>query len=110
MSVSIVVAPDTVTITGPESARINETVTLQCKTSNSNPASSIQWLVGGRILAAPDTRNTSSTEGGWITESKISFNISATDRLKEVSCYATNFALSTTKVQTHNIKVLCKFN
>lgn len=98
------------TITAPEIARINETVTLECETSNSNPASSIQWVVGGRILPALFTRNDTSEAGGWVTKSNITFQISETDRSKEVSCYANNFALSTTKVQTHKIKVLCKFN
>ena len=54
--VGIPVAPDTVKITGAESGRINETVSLMCETSNSNPASSIQWIVGGRIKPATFTR------------------------------------------------------
>ena len=102
------VAPDKVTIKGAKTARINDTVTLTCETSNSNPASSIQWVVGGRIQPALFTRNDTSEEGGWVTTSNISILISDTDRTKEISCYANNFALSTTKVQTHKIKVLCK--
>ena len=97
------------TITGAGTARINDSVTLTCETSNSNPASSIQWVVGGRIQQAAFTRNDTSEEGGWITTSNITIPISNTDRNKEISCYANNFALSTTKVQTHKIKVLCKY-
>ena len=104
------VAPDKVTITGAGTARINDSVTLTCETSNSNPASSIQWVVGGRIQQATYTRNDTSEEGGWITTSNITIPISNTDRNKEISCYANNFALSTTKVQTHKIKVLCKYS
>jgi hypothetical protein len=104
------VAPDTVTIKGPEMARINETVTLECETSNSNPASSIQWVIGGRILPAIYTRNDTSDEGGWVTKSNISFTVSDSYRTKNVSCYANNFALSTTKVQSHKITVLCKYS
>ena len=106
----IAVAPDTVTIKGPGTGRINETVTLECETSNANPASSIQWVVGGRILPAVFTRNDTSEEGGWVTKSNISILVTQADRNKDVSCYANNFALSTTKVQTHRIKVLCKFS
>ena len=97
------------TIKGPEMARINETVSLECETSNSNPASSIQWVIGGRILPAIYTRNDTSDEGGWVTKSNISFTVSDSYRTKNVSCYANNFALSTTKVQSHKITVLCKY-
>ncbi|XP_023332616.1 nephrin isoform X4 [Eurytemora carolleeae] len=106
MVMSVQFAPDTVTIKGPEMARINETVTLECETSNSNPASSIQWVIGGRILPAIYTRNDTSDEGGWVTKSNISFTVSDSYRTKNVSCYANNFALSTTKVQSHKITVL----
>jgi CD80-like C2-set immunoglobulin domain len=107
--VHIAVAPDTLTITGPDTAKINDTLSLECVTSNSNPASSIQWVVDGRIIPPTTNASDTSADGGWITKSTASIRIASSDRNKDVSCYANNFALSTTKVQTHRIKVLCKF-
>jgi hypothetical protein len=66
-------------------------------------------VVDGRIVPPTATSNDTSADGGWITKSTASIRISSSDRNKDVSCYANNFALSTTKVQTHRIKVLCKF-
>ena len=42
-----IVAPDTVTITGPTNAQAGEELTFECVTGNSNPPASIQWLVDG---------------------------------------------------------------
>ena len=96
------------TISGPTTAKAGDTLNFDCATSNSNPASSIQWVVDGRTYPASHTHNTTSEEGGWITTSNMSINISDSDRNKAVSCYATNYALSETKVETHLVSVLCK--
>ncbi len=41
------VAPDKVTIKGKKQAKVGDTVKLTCKSGNSNPPASIQWLVDG---------------------------------------------------------------
>ena len=49
------VAPDRVAVRGPATARAGEEVELQCETSNSNPAATLQWVVDG--VAVPATAN-----------------------------------------------------
>jgi len=103
---SVQFAPDKVTIEGPKVAKVNETLNFECTTANSNPASSITWVVDGRTYPATHTRNDTSKGGGWITTSNMSINISATDRNKAISCYSNNYALGETIVGTHIVNVL----
>jgi len=103
---SVQFAPDSVTIHGPATARVGETVTLECTTSNSNPASSLQWVVDGRTVGGLHNRTDTSIEGGWRSMANMSLTVGAEDKTKTVSCYANNLALSETKVETHTITVL----
>ena len=103
------VAPDNVEIHGPSAAKEGEVVTLECTTSNSNPASVLQWVVDGRTMPGLHNRTDTSAEGGWVSMSNISVVVADQDKMKTVSCYANNLALSETKVETHIVTVLCEY-
>jgi hypothetical protein len=44
------VGPKTVTVTGPSEAKVNDTVSLECSTTNSNPVARITWVLDGREM------------------------------------------------------------
>ena len=44
------VAPEKVTITGPKTAKVGDTLNFNCETANSNPRATVQWVVDGRTI------------------------------------------------------------
>ena len=104
------VGPDRVEIRGPSTAKVGQTLIFECGTSNSNPASTLQWVIDGKAQPAIHNRTDTSPEGGWVTLSNISVIIGHLDKSKSISCYANNYALSETKVETHIVTVLCKYD
>ena len=40
------------TIEGPDTAKVNETLNFKCETANSNPPATVQWVVDGRSMHA----------------------------------------------------------
>ena len=46
------VAPESVTIEGPDTAKVNDTLNFKCETANSNPPATVQWVVDGRSMHA----------------------------------------------------------
>ena len=59
--ISFPVAPDEVTIEGPTEAKVNDSLDFECKTSNSNPAATVQWVVDGRTVHATFATSVSHT-------------------------------------------------
>ena len=106
---NFVVAPDRVEILGPETAKVGQTLNFECAASNSNPASTILWEVDGTMTKASNNVTPVSEEGGWMTNSNISVNIGPNDKTKTISCFAKNAALGETKVETHIVTILCKY-
>ena len=96
-------------IRGPDTAKVGQTLNFECATSNSNPASTLQWVIDGKAHPAIHNRTDTSAEGGWVTISNVSVMVGHLDKSKTISCYANNFALSETKVETHIVTVLCKY-
>ena len=96
-------------IRGPATAKVGQTLNFECATSNSNPASTLQWVIDGKAQPAIHNRTDTSAEGGWVTISNVSVMVGHLDKSKSISCYANNFALSETKVETHIVTVLCKY-
>lgn len=102
------VAPKTVTITGPSEAKVNDTVSLECTTSNSNPESRIAWMLDGRDVRENGSRITTSPDGGWISYSNLTTVIQATGRNLTVSCLAIVAGMSQRVAETKIISVVCK--
>ena len=95
-------------IEGPKEARVNDTVTLTCLTSASNPRADIAWFKGGQQLEAASTTPHIAQEGGWTTSSNVSFKIEESDRSILVTCQGINRELVETKGDTHKIDVIRK--
>ena len=105
---SRLVAPKTVTIFGPNEAKVNETVSLSCVTSNSNPEARISWIIDGRQVNENASRITTSPEGGWVSTSNLTTVVRSVERNLSVSCYAVVHSLGQTQVDTKIISVVCK--
>lgn len=102
------VVPETVTIKGPSEAKVNETVSLECTTSNSNPEARIIWNVDSREVRENASRITTSPNGGWVTASNLTTTVRNTGRNLTVTCHAVVAELAKTVTQMKTIIVACK--
>lgn len=105
----VAVGPKTVTITGPSEAKVNDTVSLECSTSNSNPVARITWVLDGREVRENGSRIATSPDGGWVSSSNLTTVIRATGRNVTVSCHAIVADLAQRMAETKIISVVCKF-
>lgn len=96
------------TITGPSEAKVNDTVSLECTTSNSNPVARITWVVDGREMRENGSRIATSPDGGWVSSSNLTTVIRATGRNVTVSCHAIVADLAQRVAETKIISVVCK--
>ncbi len=97
------------TVTGPSEARVNETVSLECTTSNSNPEARITWVLDGREVRENGSRIATSPDGGWVSSSNLTTIIKHTGRNLTVSCHALVADLAQRVAETKIISVICKF-
>lgn len=96
------------TVTGPSEARVNETVSLECTTSNSNPEARITWVLDGREVRENGSRIATSPDGGWVSSSNLTTVIKHTGRNLTVSCHALVADLAQRVAETKIISVVCK--
>ncbi len=104
----LAVPPKEVKITGPTEAKVGDTVTLVCASSNSNPRAEMAWFKGGVALEDIHTNSVGSTDGGWATSSNVTFKIEPNDRKESYTCQAVNRGLGESKSSTHTINVIRK--
>lgn len=104
------VAPRTVTITGPSEAKVNDTVSLECTTTNSNPVARITWVVDGREVRENGSRIATSPDGGWVSSSNLTTIIRDTRRNLTVLCQAVVADLAQRVAETKIISVVRKFS
>jgi CD80-like C2-set immunoglobulin domain len=105
----LTVGPKTVTVTGPSEAKVNDTVSLECSTTNSNPVARITWVLDGREVRENGSRIATSPDGGWVSSSNLTYTIRATGRNVTVSCHAIVADLAQRVAETKIISVVCKF-
>ncbi|KAF4528368.1 hypothetical protein B566_EDAN006625 [Ephemera danica] len=67
VELSVLFAPNQVTISGPTEARQSDRVPLTCTTSNSNPPAEIRWMAAGKQLRDATSRTVAAPDGGWVT-------------------------------------------
>ncbi|XP_034175874.1 sticks and stones isoform X1 [Osmia lignaria lignaria] len=106
VDLTVLFAPSGVIITGPTEAKADEQVVITCATENSNPAADIKWTVDGHNFESNASRTEPAPQGGWITTSNVTFNISRTSRSIVVICAASNVKLTENVVRTHTITVI----
>ncbi|XP_067679249.1 nephrin-like isoform X2 [Haliotis asinina] len=100
-------SPNRVAISGGDRpAKAGQTVKLDCVSSNSNPAAVITWFARGRQLAQTDTRVEDSPDGGYISKSTLSVQLSHQDHNVKYTCQATNPALGQSVDDTVTLSVL----
>ncbi|XP_072155743.1 nephrin [Bemisia tabaci] len=98
-------SPVRVTISGATEAKVNDSVQLSCLTSPSNPPSFIHWTINGRKVLHGFNRTVTAPEGGWITSSNITVNITS-ERALSVFCHASNHKVAQPTIGAHKINVL----
>ena len=96
--------PKKVKIKGPDTASINETVSFKCSSAKSNPESTLQWVVDGRAISAPNVI-THADDGSSTTKSEINITTTDHDRFKIISCYANNLALGERMFKSHKVTI-----
>lgn len=104
----LLVPPKEVKITGPTEAKIGDTITLNCGTSNSNPRAEIGWFKGGLPLKQVQTSDGVSPDGGWTTSSNVTFRIDPSDGNVVVTCQGNNKGLGASNAASHTIHVIRK--
>ncbi|XP_076310450.1 nephrin-like isoform X2 [Tachypleus tridentatus] len=98
--------PAQVSIKGPREGKRSDNVTLNCIAGPSNPAAKISWVVDGRPVPSAGS-STESSEGGWITTSRITIGLTwQGPKEVSVSCYALNEALGDSVSQTTSLSII----
>ena len=103
------VAPKSVTITGVREAKVGETLTLTCTTTNSNPAAVITWIPRGTTLLHDSSQTVESPDGGYITISHINVTLTHQQNTAMYTCEALNVDLGVRRSATAIVGVLCKY-
>ena len=103
------VAPKSVTITGVREAKVGETLTLTCTTTNSNPAAVITWIPRGTTLLHDSSHTVESPDGGYITISHINVTLTHQQNTAMYTCEALNVDLGVRRSATAIVGVLCKY-
>ncbi|XP_064595394.1 nephrin-like isoform X2 [Liolophura sinensis] len=101
-------APTKVEISGQKLAKAGEEVTLSCVTTNSNPAAVVTWFAKGKQLQLPKsaTRVEPSPDGGYITHSDVTVQLTDQENNVIYSCQATNSVLGLTVTDAVTLSVL----
>jgi hypothetical protein len=100
------VPPKEVKITGVNEAKVGDTINLICATSNSNPKADIAWFKGGVGLDGAITASSISADGGWTTQSNVTFTVEPGEGTFVVTCQGMNKGLGESKVASHTINVI----
>lgn len=95
------------TIVGPNEAKVNDTIRLECATSNSNPQASLSWILDGRPARENGSRITTSADGGWVSKSNLTTVVRSSEHNLAVSCYAV-IEDGQTIITSKTITVVCK--
>jgi len=101
-------APEKVLISGLQSAKAGEAVTLKCETAISNPPATVNWFVRGRPEMKATSVTKPSAKGGFVTTSEIRVTAAEHESNVICQCYATNNAMGAqmTVVETFSLQVL----
>nr|QRF78289.1 nephrin [Terebratalia transversa] len=95
--------PEKVVILGPEYAKAGETITLQCRTSNSNPRASVTWNRNGQQLQADMIYEEDTIKGGWMTISNITVTLIGNQDTAIYTCFARNPEVQSASPQAQKV-------
>jgi len=105
----IKVSPKEVEIRGPKEAKIGDKIVLTCTSTVSYPKADILWYKGGLSHEPMATTFRSSSDGGQISVSNVTFVIEPDDMTVVVTCQSINRKLGEFAIGTHTINVFRKF-
>ncbi|XP_037944607.1 nephrin [Teleopsis dalmanni] len=106
VELTVLFAPNHVSVEGQTEARVGDVVPLSCTTAPSNPAAEIKWNIGGRQIRNATSLTTINPEGGWITVSNITTVVEPNKRSLIATCNGLNMQLTEYVQSTHTINVL----
>ncbi|KAG7155821.1 Synaptogenesis protein syg-2-like 7, partial [Homarus americanus] len=100
-------APSTVTIFGPDEAKVGDVISLSCVADNSNPPADVTVVINGQTPPGATSSTQKVEHGGWRTTTNLTvYEVRPTDSDLTINCYALNPPLSSTKIDTKIISVL----
>nr|QRF78300.1 nephrin [Membranipora membranacea] len=98
--------PKFVTIDGTGLVKAGSSITLSCTTDNSNPRAIINWYSKGQLINPDgDSKVEASDNGGFITQSNITFIANRSDHAAEYMCQASNHQLHGVVYKSINLDV-----
>ncbi|KAF2366197.1 Fibronectin type III [Trinorchestia longiramus] len=99
--------PDSVTVKGPDQAKVGDNISLSCIASNSNPAADVSLVVNGHTPPGIASNQVRTDNWGFTTMANLStYEVQPMDKDLVVACYAHNQPLASTKVDTKTITIL----
>ncbi|XP_069950539.1 nephrin isoform X2 [Cherax quadricarinatus] len=100
-------AASSVTIFGPDEAKVGDVIAISCVAENSNPPADVTVVINGQTPPGSISRTQKVDHGGWRTITNLTtYEVWPIDSDLTVNCYALNQALGSTKIDTKVISVL----
>ncbi|XP_063590771.1 nephrin-like [Penaeus indicus] len=96
-----------VSLAGPAHVKVGEPISLTCETAESNPPSSLTWVVQGEVVQGVKERVSRVSSGGWVTSSELTKYVVRSRRISEVvvECRALNPAIDRVVKKTSIIDI-----
>ncbi|XP_042883358.1 nephrin-like, partial [Penaeus japonicus] len=96
-----------VSLAGPAHVKVGEPISLTCETAESNPPSSLSWVVQGEVVQGVKERVSRVSSGGWVTSSELTQYVVRSRRISEVvvECRALNPAIDRVVKKTSIIDI-----
>ncbi|XP_069977516.1 nephrin-like [Penaeus vannamei] len=100
-----------VSLAGPAHVKVGEPISLTCETAESNPPSSLSWVVQGEVVQGVKERVSRVSSGGWVTSSELTKYVVRSRRISEVvvECRALNPAIDRVVKKTSIIDITREF-
>ncbi|XP_069180503.1 nephrin isoform X2 [Procambarus clarkii] len=100
-------AASSVTISGPDEAKVGDVIAISCVAENSNPPADVTVVINGQTPPGATSRTQKVDHGGWRTITNLTnYEVRPIDSDLTVNCYALNQALGSTKIDTKVVSVL----
>lgn len=103
------VGPKSVELEGPDNVKGGETVSIQCRSSSSNPPAEIEWVMDSqRVTSKSNSIQSKGENGGSITTSELQISVPSERKEFSVHCYANNPRSSKNVVTNTTVHIHCK--
>lgn len=103
------VGPKRVALSAPNTARAEEIISMECRSSSSNPPAEIEWVMDTQRVTNKSSSSLSRGDhGGSITTSTLRIKVPSERKDFTVHCYANNPRSSKNVVTNTTVHIHCK--